>query len=204
MYKYEKSTGQFRNLKTGRFAPLSDVETAIDTEVFTLQNKLGQHGADYADKRIDLSTFQARMATDIKDSHIRMGAMGAGGHKRLNRRTYGLIGGRLSNEYTQYLYKFGQDLNNKDYSREYIIRRSKLYARSPRQSFHAVRHVTRIQDGAKEAKRVLDPNANHCPECPGYQTFGQWVDASFVFPPGRNCSCRGNCKCTVVYRPKQA
>ena len=198
MYRYEKSTGQFRNIKTGRFAPLSDVEDAIATEVFSLQNRLGQHGADYADGIIDLSTFQARMATDIKDSHIRMGAIGAGGHKRLSRRSYGVIGGRLSNEYTEYLYKFGRDLADNDYSREYIVYRSKLYARSPRQTFHAVRLLTLRQDGDFEGWRKLG-DAQHCKDCPLHATNG-WVSLDQIIPIGAKCECRGNCKCTVVYR----
>lgn len=202
-YRYEKNTGQFRNLETGRFAPFSDIENALEVEVTALQNKLGQHGLNLADGRIDISTFQRLMAQDIKDSHIRMAAMGAGGNTRLTKRAYASIGGRLKDEYVNYLYKFGQDLADpsNNYSKQYIIWRSKLYARSPKQSFHAIRHITLQQDGDFEGLRYLDESAKHCAQCPGYVTTG-YVDLSRIVPVGTRCDCRGNCKCKIKIRPK--
>lgn len=199
-YLYEKSTGQFRDRSTGRFVTLDVVENAIDTEVLTLQNKLGAIALDYTEGRTDIPTFQTRMAEAIKDSHLRVGAIASGGIRRLNQKHFGAIGGRLSNEYVNYLYKFGTDLSSNDYSPEYIIWRAKLYARSPRQSFNLLRKLTLTQDGEFEGWRTLS-DAIHCKSCPNYVTNG-WVDLNTIVAIGAKCECRGNCKCRIRVRPK--
>lgn len=199
-FRYEKNTGQFRNLTTGKFAPLSDVTTALDSEVLTLQGKLGNLATQYTQGKMDLATFQSQMATEIKYAHIRASGVGAGGSDRLTKKHYGSIGGRLNNEFTQFLKGFGDAVAGDQLSEAQIIARAKMYARSLKQTFHASRHITRGQDGALEGKRSLDSGAKHCSACPDYDTGGQWVSISEIVPVGTACPCRGNCRCHVEYR----
>jgi len=45
-------------------------------------------------------------------------------------------------------------------------------------------------------RRLLDPQAEHCKECPEYYASG-WQPAGTLPVPGEACSCLGNCRCTL-------
>jgi hypothetical protein len=170
-------------------------------EIARLETRLAGLGRLVGTGKIPIAEFQTRMMETIKASHIRMGALGAGGKDNLNNAIYGAIGGRLNQEGNKYLKAFGERLaSDKDISLEYIIWRSKLYAKSSNRTFHKARQIERIIAGSTLARRRLGGNRNHCPECPSLTTNEKFVPIEQVTAIGDRCSCMGSCLCIIDYR----
>jgi hypothetical protein len=84
-------------------------------------------------------------------------------------------------------------------SLDMALARAERYAINVKASYHESRHVTMVQSG-RLAMRRLDPSSRHCPQCPAYDTGNEFIPAEDVVPVGEACACRGNCRCTVIYR----
>ena len=151
------------------------------------------------DGNISLSQFQTLMMEELKRSHLRMGLLAAGGKDGTSKSNYGTMGNRLKEEY-QYLRNFVNAIASGELSEKRIIYRSGLYANSSAAAFYKSEQISRIENGATLAKRDLDPNSHHCPDCPALSTNGQWLPIDQVTPPTRNCTCKSKCRCTIAYK----
>src|ERR1019366_4661120 len=61
--------------------------------------------------------------------------------------------------------------------------------------------ATPNQDGENQQKRerrVTSPAVKNCDACLRYEAMG-WVPAGTLPPIGKDCDCRGNCKCRFEY-----
>jgi hypothetical protein len=197
MLQFDQSTHRYRNLKTGRFVRREEVLRLVDAEVLRLETRLKGHARLLINNKIDIGEFQARMAQSLKDSHIRLAMLGAGGEKSMNPQQYGHLGQGLKKQY-KFLYQFGKDLEGGNLSEKRILARSAQYAQSANTAFHQAEFTARGKQGFY-AKRLLDPQAKHCPECIGYQRL-QWTLISLVTPPGVNCTCGGRCRCRLIFQ----
>jgi hypothetical protein len=73
------------------------------------------------------------------------------------------------------------------------------YAQSAYGSFKAGEHQAAIAQGMTEAKRILNPQAEHCKQCPEYAAMG-WGPISKAILPGQQCDCQNSCRCGLIYR----
>jgi hypothetical protein len=197
MLQFDSSSHRYRNLETGRFVQRDEVLRLVDEETSRLEVRLKGHARLLVSGKIEISEFQTRMAQSLKESHIRMAALGGGGLKQMTPQQYGHVGQQLKKQY-QFLYKFGRDLEENKSSSVQIIRRAGMYAQSTKTSFHQAEFTARGRVGFY-AKRLLDAQARHCPECINYQQL-QWRLISQIVPPGVNCTCGGRCRCRIVFR----
>jgi len=145
-----------------------------------------------------LDEWQKEFAQTIKESHLRMSALGAGGKDRLTNAHFGSIGGLLRKEYG-YLDNFAKGIQNGEYSERYILARAGLYAASTRKSFFKGEQISRAIAGVTLAKRVLDAQARHCKDCPAYAT-DTFIPIQDIMVPGEACECGGRCRCTIIYK----
>lgn len=201
---YDRNRGQFEVAETERIIPKSEVDRQRDLVIERLKNELNVLANRYANDQIDLQQFQTEVATRIKHHHLQVAGLASGGTDRLNRIHFLDIRDRLDTEFTTFLFAFGNWLETisaqkKDFTSR-IVNRAIRYAASVARSFFSSQKITRSQDGANEARRRLDPRAEHCPQCPNYDTGGRWIPISQVVSVGEQCDCRGNCRCTVEYR----
>lgn len=197
MLEFDPRTHRYRNLKTGRFVRYAEVLEVADNEVSRLEVRLMAHGRLLNSRKIDIAEFQTRMALSLKESHLRMAMLGAGGKKQMDAKQYGYVGQQLRKQY-EFLYQFGQMLEGGTLTEEQILRRAKSYAKSANLAFRKAEFVARGEAGFY-AKRLLDPQASHCAECISYQRL-EWTLVNLVVPPGINCSCGGRCRCRLVFR----
>lgn len=200
-FRYSDRSGRYRDLKTGKFISRANVLLETDKEVARVKTRLQGHTQLLLDKRITLAEWQARFTATLKDSHLRMSALGAGGKDRLTSSHFGSIGAILRKEY-QYLYRFSKGIKEGEYSDRYILNRAGLYATSVRRSFFKGEQISRAIAGVRLAKRVLDQNAFHCQQCPMYSTRG-FVPIEEIVVPGQACDCGGRCRCSIIYRPAE-
>lgn len=197
MLEFDPRTHRYRNTTTGRFVRYAEVLEVAENEINRLEVRLMGHARLLNSGKINISEFQARMALSLKESHIRIAMLGAGGKKQMDSKQYGHVGQQLRKQY-EYLYKFGQTIEGGALTEEQILRRAKSYAKSANLAFRKAEFVAR---GAKGfyAKRLLDPQSRHCSQCIGHQRT-EWTLIDLITPLGFDCSCGGRCRCRLVFR----
>jgi hypothetical protein len=195
---YVPSAGQFRNAATGRFIRRTEVLKFVEAEIYRTKIQLQGHTRLLISDTINMAEWQVRMATSLRESHIRMAALGSGGAQNLTSRTYGAVGYRLREQY-DYLSKFSLELAEGTLTPNQALTRAGLYANSVKPTFHRAEQIQKETEGFRSAKRSLDAAAQHCPSCLNYSTQGQYRAIASVVLPGVACVCRQFCRCTIEY-----
>jgi hypothetical protein len=195
---YNPSAGRFID-SAGKFVAQSVVDNLLEQEQSQLAVRLKALTRLLSDQKISLSDWQLRFADTLKASHLRMLSLGAGGQERLTSRHYGAAGYQLGKQY-DYLSNFAQQIHQGEITIKRAIQRAGQYASSIRPTFARAVQLSREAEGFNEAKRSLDPQANHCPSCIGHSTNGRWVPIAQITPVGTNCECGQRCRCSIQYR----
>ncbi|MBD1996000.1 hypothetical protein H6G00_05135 [Leptolyngbya sp. FACHB-541] len=196
---YSSATGQYIDQSTKRFIPRTEVMRFVDGEVARTRASLQGHTRLMAAQKITLAEWEVRMAQSLKDSHIRLAALGSGGVQNLNAKKYGAVGYQLRKQY-EYLDGFARDLKAGKLTPGQALTRAGMYADSAVVSFHRAEQITKQEEKFQEAKRSLHPAARHCSSCLAYSTKGKWLPIDQVVMPGVNCECGQHCRCSVQYR----
>jgi hypothetical protein len=196
---FNPKTGRYRNAATGRFVSRADGLKLVDTESARVKFRLQGHTRLLLSEKISLSEWEKRMAETIKESHIRMTMLGAGGKNRASNAHFGAVGATLRREY-RYLHLFSNQISRGELTSKRILSRAGSYAASTRKSFYKGEQLSRAIAGVKLAKRDLDPQARHCTDCIGYSTNGEWLPIEMVVVPGHACQCGGRCRCSIYYK----
>lgn len=196
-YEFNDRLGRYRDTETKVMVSRATILLETEMEEARLKTRL-QGLTRRLIAGMPLDEWQRQFAQTIKESHLRMSALGAGGKDRLTNAHFGSVGGLLRKEYG-YLDNFAKGIQNGEYSEKYILARAGLYAASTRKSFFKGEQIARAIAGVTLAKRVLDSQAKHCSDCPAYATSG-WVPIEDIVAPGEACKCGGRCRCSIVYK----
>lgn len=195
---YNPKAGRYVYADTKRFVPEAVIRHLVDTEQQQLGVRLQALTRLLDAQKIDLPEWETRFAQTLKDSHLRMLTLGAGGKDSLTPRHYGAAGYQLGQQY-KFLDRFANQISGGTVSTAQAMRRSKQYAASIRVTFGKAQQISRIAEGFNEARRRLDPQAQHCSDCVTYAALG-WTWAELLPPAGTNCACSQYCRCSIVYR----
>lgn len=195
--RYETRTGTYIS-DSGQRIPRTQILSILPREQRVLERKLENHAKNLTNKSINAFEWERRVKRDLKESYLKISALGAGGKEGITPRHRGQLGAALRQEYNL-LFDFRKEIQSGKLSDKQIIARTKSYSRSVNQSYYRSEQLSRAQGGATLGRRVLDVNAKHCRQCPAYATKG-FIPINEIVPPGTRCDCRGNCKCTVIYR----
>ncbi|MGL4622344.1 MAG: hypothetical protein ACRCZS_25340 [Chroococcidiopsis sp.] len=195
---YDRASGRYRG-SDGKFTSRSTLLRLVDEEAARLSTRMQAHARNLTAGNIDLPTFQKRAAEELKLSHIRTTILGAGGRSQTTAAQYGSAGRLLRDQYN-YLDGFSRDISNGKLTKSQIIQRASLYGASTRSAFHQSEKIARGREGFVEAMRRLDPASQHCDQCLGFDTKGQWKPLIEVTMPTVNCSCKSRCRCVVSFR----
>ena len=76
--------------------------------------------------------------------------------------------------------------------------RSDLYADAANGTFWEIDKRSHIIDGYDEARRVLEPGADHCEDCEDYANDG-WMPIDEI-PEIGDSQCMTRCRCEIEYR----
>lgn len=197
-YEFNDRLGRYRDTETKVMVSRATVLLETEMEEARLKVRLQGLTRRMLGGSLSVSEWQKEFAQTIKESHLRMSALGAGGKDRLNNAHFGSVGGLLRKEY-RYLDNFAKGIQNGEFSEKYILARAGLYAASTRKSFFKGEQISRVVAGVTMARRVLDSQAKHCSDCPAYAT-PDWVAIEDVVVPGEACACGGRCRCTIIYK----
>lgn len=199
---FDPRTGRYRS-QFGGFLGQSDLNSIVRGEKARLQRKLERKARQMLRGQTTLANFERTLIEESKASILRMTMLAAGGQRQLtnspNARSYlrqaqQLLGDRIDSI---------DSLTNKIYQGELtekqILDRVRRQANAVFQAYNSADILQRITDrGHNEGRRTLDLAANHCPDCPAYQT--DWTDITSIVPVGAACVCGGYCRCTVQTR----
>lgn len=195
--RYDPKAGQYRG-SNGKFVGRDRILSLVNAEVERTEARLAAHTRLLAADKITLGEWEKRFATTLKDSHIRMAVFASGGKENTTRRAYGATGYNLRQQYDR-LDGFAHALKDGELTEKGAIARSRLYAKSIKETFYQVEKQVREDEGFTVAKRWLDSQAKHCASCLLYTTKGEWRRVGTVVPPGVACACRAACKCQIAY-----
>lgn len=199
--EYNDALGRYRNVKTKKIVSKASVLLETEKESTRLKKQVQDLTLQMTNGELKLWEWEKLAAQRIKESHIRMSALGAGGMGNLTNAHYGSIGGILRKEY-RLLNKFARGIEQGKYSPAYIVNRAGMYAASTRRSFFKGQQISRALSGVTLARRVLDAQAQHCPDCLAYATNG-FVPIEDIVAPGEACRCGGRCRCNIIYKSTQ-
>lgn len=207
-------TGVTYSTATGRYAIDGTVITQAGISQLILREQQAVAARNEALARrlingqISLEEYGDRMGENIVRSHLRLAQLGAGGRGQLTQaqieqfrqRLLGdpsLLGGSGIGE-IEALANHLASIKSGNLTPGQILARARQYGFNSAVTYHEARHLAMVARGTF-AIRVLDSGARHCPECPGYEQR-QWLPADQIVPVGTACSCRGRCRCAVIYR----
>lgn len=196
--KYNPRAGRYVGAD-GKFISQNYVKNLLTQEIQQTEVRLAALGRLLTSDKISLPEWEQRFAETVRASHLRAAALGSGGREQMGARHFGAVGYQLQQQYS-YLDRFAGTVAAGNLTPGQIIQRSRLYAKSSKISFYRAQQLSRVQEGQTEGKRSLDPLARHCASCIRYSTKGQWVPIEQIIPPGTNCECGNNCRCSVAYR----
>jgi hypothetical protein len=163
---------------------------------------------DLINRRMALGAWGRLMGDRIVDDHLRMAQLGAGTRggistrtmENLHRRLVAGMGGDNGMSELDALARLMGQIDAGEISEAQLRARARAYGGNTRASYEEARHSRLVGSGQWEGIRRLDPAADHCPECPGYQRL-EWTPIEDIVAPGVNCRCRGKCRCSLIIRP---
>ena len=197
---YDQRTGRYRN-ERGRFLSQGAVETLVSGRIDKLDATLRRVTKMMAEGNITLDQWQGSVREAIKAAHIQAAIIGHGGRDSMGSVEYGRIGQRLRSEYA-FLQNFANEILSGRISAPMAVARISLYAHSVRGSYWQGLELRKQSEGYGMMRRILDPQAQHCSDCPAYAARGI-VPLGTLPMPGQRCACRARCRCTVQFYRQQ-
>lgn len=202
--QFNPSTGRYERAD-GRPLTMSDLRLVLHGERLKLQGRLLAITERFINGEIITEEWQRLILAELKESNLIAVIIGAGGHIALNaNRQNKLYFEQLRDDLIDIaagMAVFTLAILAGEKTAGQIRGWAKYQARTVFRNFNKADLLTKkVVPRHNEAMRLLDITAKHCSECPAYDTGGQWVDINDVVPPTVACSCRMNCKCTVITR----
>ena len=198
-YQYDRLSGQYRDLSTGRYVGRPTIQAEVSKEAASLRQLLRDKAQAMLSGNTDVFDFQLSAAQAIKESSLRMAIFAKGGKDNMDGDDYLRVGRSLKAQY-KLLHRFGKSIAAGELTEKQIIQRAGQYANSSTSAYYEAERVGRAQSGFNVAKRELDSQAQHCASCLQYSTDGKWLPIDQVVPSGVDCECGGHCKCRVNYK----
>lgn len=160
-----------------------------------------QAAQELLDQKITERQFQAIMQQGISAGHLAMAAIAAGGAARLVgallQKTREIIATQRA-----YMLRLGAQLATHQLSDAQLMARTGMYADALYSTFaniQTAREALATASGGPQryARRIIDPGAEHCEECPALAARG-WIPVEQMVPIG-DTTCLMNCRCTIEY-----
>jgi hypothetical protein len=153
--------------------------------------------------------FQVRMAEQIRLSHNVNAVLAAGGFAAMTFALWNYAAERARNEQA-FAVRLAAEIELGLVSPAQAINRTSMYAEATYTSFSGAIQRRERAAGTIEARRILDPKAEHCerdetrgtPGCPELAS-DDYEPIEEVVPIGET-TCRSRCRCWIEYRREAA
>jgi hypothetical protein len=195
-YTWDPESGRYRDTRTGRFVPETQIRTAIDRAIIKANGEVASLARQLRKGDITLEEWSEAMRTEIKAQQLAAAMVARGGVEQMTQDDYGRVGGQIANQY-RYLNNFQSEIAGGLPLDGRFINRVQLYSEAARTTFEQTKRDVEEETGSVEESNVLGA-ADHCSECIGL-TLDGWVPIGTMPPPGRRI-CGNKCKCRLKYR----
>lgn len=188
----------------GTFVKRSEVLALQRQRLQDLKDSLPSFAEKVARQQIGV---QREVADVVKQIHILEATLYKGGFDKLTERDLGIIGAELKKQY----YSGRDELSGKPYGLKQLVadapnntiqqlrNRLTMFGESGQISKNRVEIAEKKAQGLTQKYRILNP-ADHCSECIYYASIGVVdINDDSVPLPKTRCTCRVNCKCSIVY-----
>jgi len=153
--------------------------------------------------------YQARMQEQITLSHNVNAVLAAGGFSAMTLGLWNYAAARARNEQI-FAVRLASEINRGAVSPAQAINRTSMYAEATYPTFAGTTDKRERAKGTIEARRILDPKAEHCarddargtPGCPELAS-ADYEPIQDVVPIGES-TCRSRCRCWIEYRREAA
>ena len=151
----------------------------------------------FIDGKVDLPTWQKKMAGELKQGHVINATVGAGGRDNMDYSKWGRVGNQLRRQYN-YLNNLAIEVKNGTVTPGQLRYRVKMYAKSVRTSYFAGEGIAKGEAGLTMEKRVTTSGAP-CDPCKKDEGLG-WQPLGTLPKPGTDCQGLTNCMCYMEYK----
>lgn len=133
---------------------------------------------------------------ELKRMHMALSMVAQGGRAQMNVRAWGRVGQVIKSE-MEYLRGFERDIANGGQSDAEILARAIRYAAAGYKTYQNGVFAREKDAGVGFARRVLDPNAENCEDCPSLAT-DHFLPITEVAEIGAS-ACGGMCRCELEF-----
>lgn len=184
----------------GKFISRRAVINEIDKEQRRLDRKFQLRYSKYLRGLLTLQQFEREFIKEMKRSLIRANLTGHGGIETFNSRYVKIktrmLEGQIRTQFDIF-FNLVTKIDNQELSEKQIRDRLNRMSRKVRVEFNQADLDSRIlNNGHNVGRRKLDPDANHCPDCPALATDG-FVPIEQIIAIGTACRCGGYCRCRI-------
>lgn len=200
-YVWVKAAKRYRRIATGRYVSRADILKKLDRSINSRDIRIQGHVVAAMEGRISPNSFQAMEKLLLKRQALQSMALAVGGWDQMGPRQYGQVGALLRRQYGQ-LAALTEDIRNQEVTPAQALNRTHRYMGETRSLALTTERENQAPPRGgyvRIERRILDPAAAHCAQCPEYYAQG-WQLAGTLPTPGQACDCDGNCRCTIQSR----
>lgn len=190
-----------RYIVNGRLVPREAINDLMRQHGQATEDRLHDIATAFHEKRITPASFTEQVATEQRRSMLQNISLAKGGLDQLTIADYAYIAGLLLSAFGAVVGTAQDVLDGAVTLPQLLNRTDGYYGITLTAYYDTQRKNVKVSDQDKVmiARRLLDPSAQHCPQCPIHYQAG-WVLASNVVPPGSQCQCQSHCRCGVIQR----
>ena len=197
-YFFDTKQAAYVSRWTGK--PVQDATVRRSVESYNSEfvgANMDKHTDKFIEGKMDLPTWQKKMAGELKQGHVINATVGAGGRANMNYSKWGRVGNALRQQYN-WLNNFSVEIANGNLTPAQIQYRVNMYAKSVRSSYFAGQRVAKEEAGLTMERRVTT-SGNPCDPCAKDEKMG-WQPLGTLPVPGTDCKGLTNCMCYMEYR----
>lgn len=199
-YTWDRSALRYR-YPNGRLVPERTVENRAQRYVEDAGREMRGLTDRLINESLSLPEFEAEMRRLMKDVHINMLRLGAGGRAAATSQHYGKAGAILREQY-RFLRGFVDDLRAGRYASApgQARARAQMYGKAAYQSYWAARQYAAQAAGYLWKRRVLHPGES-CEDCVAQSQLGLVPidDPRVTGVRDGSTRCLTNCNCEIVF-----
>ncbi len=195
-FEFDDATGQFRNLRTGRFVARLAVRAALDDYIDAKGAEMKALAEQLRNREITIGQWQKAIENNIAKIHLANAAAAKGGTHAMQNADFGRVGGLVKYEYQQ-LREFAKQIENGLPLDGRFMNRIGQYASAGRHTYHEVDRLEQQARGMAEERSILHAR-DSCAGCLSAAAAG-WQPAGTLPLPGER-QCLRSCRCSMEYR----
>jgi len=196
-YKWDGQAQRYRDKQTGRFVRTEVILKLTENNIQLKTDRMLQSFEDVKSGKISLREYQQENLEIIKYLHVQQYLVAKGGFRTTTPQDYLEIARELKTLHYPAFRDFTEQLQNGMLTEAQARARIRNFGKAAETMADLGLRSSAKQNGFTWARRYLSA-VEHCIDCPIYAAMGA-VPIDQLILPGRQCECRFNCKCYVLY-----